>query len=155
MSKAYVLASILPEAEVRVLHIVRDPRDYHCSRLKNNPESASARSSGRAWRDRHMAIVSMTRLISRVRYMRLRYEDLCGRPEATMASVFELFGVDFEEVFHPQEDPDKNHVIGSRSKSRFDGTIRASSAWRDKLTPGEAATVSRSSRPLFHRFGYR
>jgi hypothetical protein len=155
MSKTFVLASILPQAEVRVLHLVRDPRDYHCSHMKNRPDSASLRSSARGWRNRHLAILGMVRLMRGVRYLRVRYEDLCDDPEKTLSSVYELFGVEYEDVFHAPQDPLKNHVIGSRSKSRFDGTIRASRGWRERLTPTEAATIARLARPLFHPFGYR
>jgi len=155
MTKAFVLASILPETEIRILHLVRDPRDYHCSHAKYNPGSASLRSSARSWRDRHLAIVGMVRLMRRTRYLRVRYEDLCDNPEETLAAVYELFGVEYENVFHPPRDPLMNHVIGSRSKSGFDGTIRASRGWRSKLTPAEATTIERLARPLFHWFGYR
>jgi len=155
MSKAFVLASIFPQAEVRILHLVRDPRDYHCSHLTNKPGSVSLRSSARGWRDRHLAILGMVRLMRGARYLRVRYENLCDDPEETLSTVYELFGVEYENVFHPPRDPWKNHVIGSRSKSRFDGTIRASRGWREKLTPAEATTIARLTWPLFHQFGYR
>ena len=154
MSKAFVLGSLLPQAEVRVLHLVRDPRDHHCSHLKNKPASASLETSARGWRNRHLAIVGMVRLMRGARYLRVRYEDLCGNPEETISNVFELFGVDYEDVFHPQRDPRRNHVIGSRTKSRFDGTIKTSSDWREKLTRAEATTIARLAWPLFRRFGY-
>lgn len=154
ISRAFVLASMLPQVDVRVLHLVRDPRDYHASRLKNNPTSTSPRSSAQGWRNRHLAILGMVRLMRGARYLRIRYEDLCDRPEETIESAFELLGVKSENVFHPPHDPAKNHVIGNRSKSRFDGTIKASRGWRELLSTADAATIESWAWPLFKRFGY-
>ena len=154
MSKAFVLASMFPQAGVRIVHLVRDPRDYHCSNQKNNLDSATLVSSSRQWLDRHLAIISMARLIRRKTYLRVRYEDLCGQPEATLSAVFQLFGIDYEDVLHRPKDRRKNHVIGNDSMARFDGTIRASSNWRSTLSDAEARQVVRRTWPLCGYFGY-
>ena len=154
MSKAFVLASMFPQADVRIVHLIRDPRDYHCSNRKNNPDSATLGSSAREWLDRHLAIIAMARMISRKSYLRVSYEDLCSQPEATLSSVFELLGIDSEAVFHRQKDYRNNHVIVNDSMAQFDGAIRASSNWRSRLSDAEARQIVRRTWPLCGHFGY-
>ncbi|MDP2469267.1 MAG: sulfotransferase [Candidatus Palauibacterales bacterium] len=155
MSKAFVLASIFPEADVRIIHLVRDPRDYHCSNLKNNPDTATLASSTREWLDRHLAILAMSKMIRRKKYLRIRYEDLCEQPEQTVATILGTLEVDYEDLFHPQTEGRKNHVIGNDTMADFDGTIRPSTKWRSRLTAIDVRQIERRTRPLFGRFGYR
>ncbi len=137
----------------RVIHLVRDPRAYFGSMRKNiglrDPVSVA-----RIWRRMHLAIEALGGSRINAKYIRLRYEDLCGDPTGTMNTLFRFLDLPDQNVCTAPRDPNKHHLIGNKMLRTFDGTIRLDTSWRRRLDAAETATVFRITESVARRYGY-
>jgi hypothetical protein len=138
----------------KVVHLVRDPRGY-ASSLARRGAPARPRNVGHEWRRIHGNIQRLFEGRARFDYLRLRYEDLCQEPEATMNSLFEFFGVEPASVCHPAREPRKNHIIGNRMLKTFDGRLKLDTRWQTALDSGDQAEVLGAAGRLAVVYGYR
>ncbi|MEM9133141.1 MAG: sulfotransferase [Actinomycetota bacterium] len=160
--------------DLRVLHLVRDPRGVAYSWTKEvaRPETASAdggdgelmpiyRPSRTAlrWVTDNLGFEALGR---RVPTLRLRYEDVLTDPAAAMVAVAELCDLDTETL-------DLSFLAGDRATvaaemhsvagnpMRFGGrelTLRLDDAWRTELDPSKRRVVTTMTAPLLRRYGY-
>ncbi|NRQ34218.1 sulfotransferase [Nonomuraea sp. NN258] len=147
------------DLDVRVLHVVRDPRPtaYSYKRAKDYIDPMSpARSSG-YWSAFNLA----SELIGRAfpgRYLRVRHEDLCRDPRAVVTEVMRFAGLDGE----PPVDESggvvlgRNHTVTGNPDRLSTGraVIRADERWREGLTSREIAEATGPALPLLVRYGY-
>ena len=144
---------LVDRAEIRILHLIRDPRGYHFSEKKSYPDITPA-VSARHWRDYHSRVEWLRRYTVPDGYLRVRYEDLCADGEGTMAKICNFFGAEPHRVCGPVAFPEKNHVLGNTSRLAFDGTIRQSLAWQEALSAEDEKTLLSATRPLSEMCGY-
>jgi hypothetical protein len=157
----------LPAVDLRVLHLVRDPRATAYSWLRrrelpDRPGTAMQRQtpakSAALWT---LWNATAERLWGRSdRYRRLRYEDLVRDPGSAVRSVLEL--IEVEPSTLPLDDDRSVHlepthsVAGNPSRFRTGLVrIRPDDEWRDALSPSARAVVTGLSLPLMTRYGYR
>ena len=143
-------------AQVRMIHLTRDPRGFANSvnrhRLeRGHPEESVSAITG-TWVKGHEHILRAGRGLSEHQYLHVRYEDLAARPRETMTRIFGFLGVEDIDVCRP---PDKAHVFGNGMAYGFSGVVKLDVAWQEALSTGEQTHVSRLAEPLFSRFGYR
>jgi hypothetical protein len=138
-------------ADIRVIHLVRDPRGFVASlqRRKEGPASVAAAAS--RWRDLHRQFARLDGVAS---YTALRYEDLCADPVGTMEQVFEFLSVPNEDVIAAPRFPAKHHLMGNVMLFTFDGTLTLDETWKAQLTPHEQEQVLRHAGALAKKFGY-
>jgi len=149
--KAALLAQQLqPEVDVRIVHLLRDPRGFAES-TRRHDGATDLRASGWLWRDLHERMAGLESLAP---YHMLRYEDLCARPKEELARLFDFIGVEPEDVSTPPKDPRKHHVLGNRMLHVFDGGITNDERWRETLTPAEQHTILRAAGGFARRYGY-
>ncbi|MGN9840985.1 sulfotransferase [Nonomuraea sp. H19] len=147
------------DLDVRVLHVVRDPRPtaYSYKRAKDYIDPMSpARSSG-YWTAFNIA----SELIGRAhpgRYLRVRHEDLCRDPRRVVGAVMRFAGLDGEA---PVDETGRvalgrNHTVtGNPDRlSKGEAVIRADERWRAGLTVREIAAATGPALPLLTRYGY-
>ena len=150
------------DLDLRVLHIVRDPRAvaYSWAKEVKRPESAgshdlmpqySARSSSRKWMTSNLLVEALR--VRKVPVERIRYEDLVREPQETLrraAKALELPVV-------PTLDVVDNHVILVTSHSvagnpmRFATgpvLLRVDDGWTAALPAGQRRLVSGLTAPL-------
>ncbi len=164
------IMSLDPALDVRVLHVLRDPRGVAYSWTKEivRPEADNgeamptykpSRTASR-WVTDNLGFDGLAKL--GVPTLRLRYEDFLADPQESMTKVANFAGVEGENLF-PMIDG-KSVRLGSPMHSvagnplRFGGdeiTLRLDDAWKTKLDPKAKATVTRITRPVLGRFGYR
>ncbi|MBN2139774.1 MAG: sulfotransferase domain-containing protein [Desulfovibrionaceae bacterium] len=153
VGKVLTLKSMLGRAaRTRIIHLVRDPRGFHNSRLKY-VAGADPQNTARAWRH-HRWIAMLKNPALGCEYLLLRYEDLCRDPAAKMREVLAFLGQPFEPVCEAPYDPANTHTIGNKMRKTFDGTIVLDEAWRQNLDPKTQDLVADLSEPLFSRLGY-
>ncbi len=151
-----------PEIDLRVLHIVRDPRAvaYSWSRHVTRPEAReseemprySAASSSLWWLSNN-AIVEALRL-RRVPLTRVHYEALVRDPVGTVSRAVAALGLSIEpELTMPE--PGTVRLGGSHSVAgnpmRFttgDIPLHLDEAWRTAMTSADRRTVSALTFPL-------
>lgn len=171
-SKHLTTAALLaatPGLDVRVLHLVRDPRGVAYSWTKEvarpeaddslMPRYRPSRTAGR-WVTDNLGFETLGRL--GVPTMRIRYEDLLAEPEATMRRVAAFVDL-------PLGAEDLAFLDGSTARvstpmhsiagnpMRFGGEelrLRLDEQWRTRLPRRQQALVSSITAPLLARYGY-
>jgi hypothetical protein len=138
---------------VRFVHLVRDPRAYANSRIRDRRIPA-ARAARDWWRTHSNAERLLATVPARDRYL-LRYEDLCRDPGRVLGEVGEFLGVG------PIAVPDdlgaaEHHIMGNKMRLSRDRTtrIRLDDSWKRALADGQVADVVRIAGPLARALGF-
>jgi hypothetical protein len=153
-SKSWRRAAVLtrtlrPEADVKIVHLVRDPRGFALSRRSHG--GAAVRESGWLWSDLHGRMESLRALAP---YFLLRYESLCSDPEAELLRLFDFLQISSEQVVTAPKYPEKHHLIGNNMLRSFDGQVKLDTRWRTELTAAEQRTVLDCAGEFARRMGY-
>jgi hypothetical protein len=137
--------------DMRVLHLVRDPRAVAWSAMKNlgmGPEEAAL-----SWLKDNRGSEHARRHFPADCWMTLRYEDLCADPRETLQRVYGFLGVPAKNAIHDYRAVE-HHIIGNRMRLASTAEIRLDESWKQALTPKQAAAIDRRVAPLSLRYGY-
>ncbi len=154
--------------DLRVLHLVRDPRGvaYSWTKQVERPEADDelmptynpARTAGR-WVSDNLGFEA---LATRVPTLRLRYEDFLADPRGSLTTIGELIGIDPGDLDLGFLDGDTatlstpmHSVAGN--PLRFGGAemkLRLDDAWKTELDTGQRRLVTAITAPLLRRYGY-
>ena len=143
--------TIADPPSIKVIHVVRDPRGVYYSYRKNERASPLAQST-HDWCQYNLAVREYCGDFDGVDYQLLRYEDLCGSPQETMARVFTFLGFENESVVSELKTP--HHLIGNRMLMSFDGTIKLADEWRTAVSVTDQQTIAARTGELAASFGY-
>ncbi len=167
-SHAFVLSTI-PDIDLRIVHLVRDPRAVAYSwwqRRKPNPDADDGRrmkshhplSSTLVWSEWNL-IVRRHWAADPARYTLLRYEDFVAEPRAEVSRLLAFAGE--PGVALPFADDGTvtlgvHHTVSGNPDRFATGSvrIRADDAWRSALGVGQYALVTALSLPWLGRYGY-
>lgn len=159
-----------PALDVRILHLVRDPRGVAYSWLKTverpetqgeqMPRYSAKRTAGR-WVTDNLGFDALAAV--GVPTLRLRYEDVLADPEGRILEIARFAGaigpdrtdLGFVDGDHAHLSTPMHSIAGN--PLRFGGddiTLRLDDAWRTELPPTERRTVELITRPVLRRFGY-
>jgi len=152
---------------LRIVHIVRDPRDVLASqknrwkRKRLGGNNIPYSEMIRVWFNYHPFTITKlwkkatklaADLSSHERVYVLRFEDIISDPEAELAKVCAFLGLPFESdmVNIPQ--------VGSSHRTNADQTLgvvkSTGNSWVKILTPGEVAICEAVAAPLMSDYGY-
>jgi hypothetical protein len=146
----------VPELDVRLIHLTRDPRAFahsvnrHRTEKGMQPKIASAIAA--SWSKGHKNILRAARGLTDRQYLRVRYEDLATDTPTTMKRIFAFIGVPDIDVRGRQAN---THVFGNAMASNFTGEVRLDTAWESGVSIADQQLLARSTEPLFSRLGYR
>ncbi|GAB3245008.1 sulfotransferase domain-containing protein [Kineosporia babensis] len=160
-----------PEVDLRVLHVVRDPRGvaHSWSKQTVRPEVTSGDvympqySAGHAalqW-DAHNAMYAALRLRLGAAQRLLRYEDFVADPRRSLVSVAQFLEV--EPLAQWQEHPESRvlelgvqHTVAGNPMRFTQGPVevRADQSWRTGMPRAARITVTGSTFPLAWYYGY-
>jgi len=157
------------QVDVRLVHLVRDPRGVAWSKRK-----ASRRSGWRQWRRHGLVIAARAALdwvVSNLATeailashpalpaIRIRYEDLAGDPEAALRQIGRVVGIDLApigrmaargEVF-----PFGHIMAGNAARERGPSRIAIDMDWETNSPRWMRRTVWLAAGWLARRYGYR
>ena len=141
-----------PELNFRVIHLVRDVRGASASMRKHSPGLPWRRAvdswvRGNANMERHV------RLLPRDHWMRIRYEDVCKRPQEFVNRVTQFCGLT-SSCIETRWSSVEHHILGNRMRLGSTGEIRADETWRKTLTLAEQNYAIRRAARLHQRYGY-
>lgn len=168
LSTAAMLA-LDPALDVRVLHVLRDPRGvaHSWTKVIDRPEAdgesmPTYRPSRTAmrWVTDNLGFEALAKL--GVPTHRLRYEDFLSDPQGSMTAVANFAGIAGDDLFPMVDGMTINlqnpmHSVAG-NPLRFDGdkiTLKLDDAWKTEFEPSAKATVTRITRPVLRRFGYQ
>jgi Sulfotransferase family len=165
---ANVLAAT-PEIDLRVVHLIRDPRGAaHSWASKKELGDGAARSHMEQIGPAKSAVLwDVWNVAGGVlfrggadRYLRLRYEDFVADPQTAVRSILAMVGM--EDATLPFVDIGEacttaNHsVAGNPDRLRHGRiTLRSDDRWRTAMTARDRRLVSTLTSPLLLRYGYR
>lgn len=165
-----------PALDVRVLHLIRDPRGVAHSWMKTvaRPETDgeimpkySPRRTGLRWVTDNLGFETLRKL--GVPVLTLRYEDILEEPThriveiarfaGAMPTVDEIGGDDVSLPFLVGRSAHLTTTMHSVAGNplRFGGdnlTLRLDDAWREDMTSKDRRTVERVVGPILARYGY-
>jgi hypothetical protein len=160
-----------PGINLRVLHLVRDPRAvaYSWTRRVRRPEAEGAADaspryiptlsparSAMRWNIQNLGFHLLAARGTPTRLM--RYEDFIAAPAAGMRELAEFAGVEPELSFmtDTRADLGLTHTAGGNPMRFSAGRIefRHDDVWRSQLRPDARALVTTLTFPLLARYGY-
>ncbi len=158
----------IPELDVHVLHLVRDPRGTAYSWLRKKRVSAlddqmmlvqSPATTARRWLKTQMLAELLWK--SRTgRYHRMRYEDLMRDPAGNLRVAAQLVGENPRQL--PLEGPStvrlrEMHTAAGNPNRFSNGAIflRVDDEWISGMRTQDQLTVTAITLPLILRYGYR
>ena len=160
--------SMVPGVDLRILHLVRDPRAaaYSWAKKKRQPDSderefmhqKTPAQSAVLWDAWNAAIEVLWRQMP-TKYLRLRYEDFVADPRRSFEEILKLTGEEDAELRLVGERDVKlgiSHTV-SGNPNRFDtGTVelRQDRAWQKQMKPRDRALVTALTLPLLTRYHY-
>ena len=162
-TKSPLYASILDGVdgvELKVVHLVRDPRGTLLSGAQRSHRRMGPVSSMALWTLSHGAIEAGRRRRGADRYRLVRYEDFARRPQETVASLARFAGLEPSSVGLDDGRVvlGESHAISGNERGRLHRgplEIAPDEAWRDGLGPLARAGAVALTWPLLGRYGYR
>lgn len=153
------LAADAPERDLRLIHLLRDPRGFVLSRTRSKlAPTASGRVDSTTSQSLTSALADWTvqnGLVSaymrrhRPRSLVVTYEQLVGEPVATLDRLCSFAGLDFEPDDQLPPFSGEFHLIaGNPSRFQF-SELRLDERWRREL-PGWQRRVTEASAGLLH-----
>ena len=147
----------LPAIDLRVVHIVRDPRATVYSHLRRGSFGYGETFKLSLWWLRsNLAIEKLAG--TGVPYARIRYEDLVEDPAGSLYQVTDALGLSRSRL--PIEGRvarlSRKHIIsGNRARGEVGAvTLRKDSEWRSGLPRSMQAIARVTTSPLLSRYGY-
>jgi len=137
--------------DLKVIHLVRDPRGNAASIMKHTGVDAAA--AARQWRHYNVEADRVRRFFTRDSWLRLHYEELCARPQETLDRVARFIGVDPIPLARYLEASER-HVIGNSMRLRTVEEIREDRSWMGRLTEDDIRVIARVTSSASHRLGY-
>jgi hypothetical protein len=135
------------DADLRVIHLVRDVRGVVDSTLRRGKDPLSAVQAARRWGRTNETITRTLRDMPSDRQILVRYEDLCRDVDGTLAALFDLCGVapattsgDFRV---------DQHLLGNRMRLRGRDEVRLDESWRERISDEEQRQIVHAAGAAF------
>jgi len=140
-----------PALDVKVLHLVRDPRGNAASIVKHM--GIDVPKAARQWRHYNQEADRLRERFPSGSWMSLHYEDLCADPQGTLDRIAGFIGVEPAPI--PSDlGSVEHHVIGNSMRLRGIGEIREDQGWREMLDEKDLQVIARIAGSASHRLGY-
>ena len=137
--------------DIRVIYLVRDGRATSHSYQKHMQSSYGR--AAKVWR---LKIEEMNRIAAEIptaKLIKIRYEDLCRQPQATLAAINQFADL---TPFHYslKSDTQNRHILGNNMRLKTLDEIRLDEKWRTTLKSPELAEFHSEAGVLNQQCGY-
>jgi hypothetical protein len=132
--------------DLRVIHLVRDPRGVVYSSVRRGRDGGDARAAAVRWAKVNAAILNAVAGLPADRRLVVRYEALCADPDAVLRRIARFLDLD-PDGFTPQAEGEaRPHVLGNRTRLVPVTEIRLDETWRTVLTDEQLREIDRAAR---------
>jgi hypothetical protein len=132
--------------EVRVIHLVRDPRGVVYSAVRRGRDGGDERAAAVRWAKVNAAILNATADLPPDRKLIVRYEALCADPDAVLRRIVRFLDLDPTRFRPPAESSERPHVLGNRTRLIPVTEIRLDERWRSALSGDQLRRIDRVTR---------
>lgn len=140
-----------PLLDVRVIHLIRDPRGNSASIMKHT--GLDVATAARQWRRYNLEASRMRRYVPQDSWMSLHYEEICADPVGVLGRISDFLGVDRPPMQNRFRDGD-HHIIGNPTRLKGYGEIREDLSWQTKLGSADLALIARIAGSTSHSLGF-
>jgi hypothetical protein len=140
-----------PRLDVKVIHLIRDPRGNAASIMKH--ANVDAAEAARQWRHYNVEAARVKRYLPPTAWMTLYYEELCADPGAVLDRIADFVGVDRAVSQPGPRDPDR-HIIGNTMRLKALNEIREDRSWQTNLDRRELDVIARIAGSASRGLGY-
>jgi hypothetical protein len=128
----------IQDLDLRVVHLVRDPRGVVASNMSKRGWGASRAT--RKWMLDQLNIVRVAREVGPV--LTVHYEDLCDRVDAALADVHRFLDLP-AEPFGGDLGAAEHHILGNVMRHRSREGIVKDTRWEQNLSASDLDTITR------------
>jgi hypothetical protein len=140
-----------PLLDVRVIHLIRDPRGNSASIMKHTGFDAA--TAARRWRHYNTEAIRARRYLPRESWISLHYEELCADPGNVLDRISDFLGIERSRMQHGLGHHE-SHIVGNKMRLKGIGEIREDLSWQTTLSKADLATIARIAGPTSRRLGY-
>lgn len=140
-----------PLLDVRVIHLIRDPRGNSVSIMKHT--GADVATAARQWRHYNVEADRVRRYLPPGSWLNLHYEDLCADPAGVFDRISDFLQVDRAPI-QPGSGKLESHIIGNKMRLTGITEIREDLSWQTKLGGAELATIARITGSTSRSLGF-
>ena len=143
--------------DLRVVHLTKDPRAFVHSMTKDAGGSGLlrvARFTARWLIENALMRSVCERALPAGSVRRVRYEDLAGNPEQTLAGLGEWLGLEGLERSLESFREVENHAVSGNQMRWGTASVRLDESWRERLPAAARRFVWTATAPLRRSFGY-
>jgi sulfotransferase family protein len=140
-----------PALDVRVIHLVRDPRGNSASIMKHG--GVNAQTAARQWTHYNVEAARVRRYFPSESWMTLRYEDLCADPQGVLDRIATFLGVAPARL-DPDPRDSNRHIIGNPMRLKALSEIREDLSWQTHLSPRDLDAVAHIGGSASRSLGY-
>lgn len=138
--------------DVRVIHLVRDPRGVVASRLRRGVR-IGVREAARQWVRLHTRLQNSFATPAPDKYIRVRYELLCQDLPSVLRELYAFCGTD--PGFRIQDLPStSHHIVGNAMRLDNLSEIKLDERWRELLTARQQKEIWQIAGRLGMQYGY-
>ncbi len=143
----------LGDYSVKVVFLVRDPRGFVYSNIKNHDNQPTVADSAKVWNRISERMERQRQLLADDSSIVIRYEDLCTNLTQEMNRITTMLGLDPIEMPILFKDAE-HHIIGNRMRLSGGDAVKLNELWRESLTKEQIEEVERLTVSNRSRYGY-
>ena len=137
---------------LKVIYLIRDGRGATSSYMRHY--SVSMETAAKEWRYTHQECDRMVRGLGNDKYIKIHYEELCEKPEATMARICDFLGLGADSNSLRLKSSE-HHILGNQMRLKSTDRIRLDERWKDTLTRKDLETFERIAGKINRRYCYQ
>ena len=148
------------ETDVRIIHLVRDPRGVVWSQQKRSVEQKhkSPLTAAAHYLIKNLMAFLVQLRATRGKVMRVRYEDLVREPSRELARIGQFLGLSMDPIVAKIEagEPLRVPILldGNRIRCQTEINLQFDDSWRRNLSFGDRLMIALITLPFFLLFGY-
>ena len=147
-------------SDVKVVHLVRDPRAMISSMMAQTEEWTVRLASYRnICQQLHMDMEQLENHMPEGRYMRVRYEDIVENPVQEFRKICEFTGVRFDEELERKIEEKVNGNNADPETAKYYSTVRPKGfrhdSWKLKLDKDVVESIQCDCEDVLRKLGYK